>query len=241
MWNMLHSDSQKDYQGESDFESNNFIAQKDGLYILDEYYIASGQVLPTWGTYSDIADIQVILVRHENEIASLVLSLIPIIGQFTGLIPAAEVVTWNAHLVKVGDVWKIFCERQNSSLTSSTSSPKPSPLPPKSPNVNGVIEFTATEFLQAYSSDPESTRANYFNKALQISGTVGSLGETDNVPYIALAETDNSGDQFRFYFQDKSYWARVNSLAKSQSVTIQGTWKYNSYQLDIDNCALINP
>ena len=47
MWSMLSSECQALYSDESDFESNNIVAEKDGYYLLSSYYVGAGNLLST--------------------------------------------------------------------------------------------------------------------------------------------------------------------------------------------------
>jgi hypothetical protein len=79
---------------------------------LDSYYIGSGSLLPSWNNYSNVPEIQVALIANENPVAQFILSLIPIVNTINGMIPTTEVTSWNAHCIKVGNEWKIYCERK---------------------------------------------------------------------------------------------------------------------------------
>lgn len=119
MWNMLHPDSQRYYTDADDFASNNSVAQKNGYYLLSQYNIGSGKILTSWNGYSNAAEVKVVLIRNKNSLASLVLSWIPVIGTLESFMPSMETAKWDAHLVKVGNDWKVFCEKKPSSSSST--------------------------------------------------------------------------------------------------------------------------
>ena len=232
MWNVLHPDSQKEYLGELDFESNNAVAEKDGYYLLSSYFIGEGKMLSSWKSYSNVVDIQVVVISEKNGWANLILGLIPIISDLNSMAPSTEVATWDAHCVLVNGQWQIFCER-NSPAPQTPPSSQVTIVPPDG---NGVYKLTSSQLIQSYATNRTLTQNAYFNKTLQLTGTIVSFGSTDNVVYLSF--TDPSSSQtVRCYFQVKpTQWS---SLKVGQSVTLQGIWKYDKSQLDIDNCSLV--
>ena len=169
MWSLLASDSQQTYTSESDFEQNNVICQKDGSYVIGQYSIGTGIMLQSWETYSDVAEMPVLLVNELSDIGYLeryvttsLLAYIPIIGGYVAEQAGAElpdmtVTTWDVHCVKEGNDWKILCDREDSpSLTQwlegffgiENSSPSPTSTPTPAPPQLVTISYTSTTTSQ---------------------------------------------------------------------------------------------
>ncbi len=210
MWTMLHSDSQKGYSGETDFQENNIVAPKNGLYLIENYYVAQGQILDTWESYSNVADIQVVVVSNKNMLADWVLGLIPIFGSILTSTPDTSVAVWDARLILVNGQWKIFCERNASTPASTTTTPTTTKPPPPTA-IPGTTEISAHE-LSVNSS-------KYNGKVVWVTGAITNISSDPiNGPYLTLQ--DVPGEKAIFCLpSDPDLFSQ---LVKGQTVTIQG-------------------
>jgi hypothetical protein len=209
MWDMLHIDSQNYFSGEGDFESNNNIAPKDGLYLIDSYYIGQGQLLNTWDSYSNVVEIQVVIVSDKNVLADFILGLIPLIGDLLTSTPDTSIAVWDAHCVLVDNQWKIFCERNSSAPqyteTTTTTTAITTPVP-------GSLQVTAQQLYLDYQNDPQGADLKYTGKTIWVTGVV-DLSDYYFLSRITLDEV------VLCYLADDNL---VSNLVTGQTITLQG-------------------
>ena len=218
MWPMLSPDCQALYSTESDFQSNNIVTQKySGFYVMDSYYVGSGSLLASWQGYTNVPEIQVVLVANESTAAGVgmeIIAQIPIINLISGMIPTTEIYVWNAHCVHVGNTWEIYCERDSSSTSASgTQSTTTTPTTTTTVTGPGPFVVTAQELLSNSNSS-----VIYNGKILQVTGPVKDFNIATKT--VTLGQVDSSG-WVSCYFQDSTA-AQISSLSKGQTITIQG-------------------
>jgi hypothetical protein len=114
---------------------------------------------------------------------------------------------------------------------------------PSSPNLihqNSVVEISSSQLYAEYQANAVAADENYQNKTLRISGVVTNIGyDVTGMPYVILPGSDVlgiAGVQCMFNVKDKPVLAM---LTKGQLVVIQGKCVGYTFNVLLNNCALI--
>jgi hypothetical protein len=233
MWAMLSPNCQALYSSESDFESNNIVAQKNGYYLLDSYFVGSGTILPSWQNYSNVPEIQAVLVANESStanIASTILSeVIPGFGLIDGQVPTTTITPWDAHLIEVGNNWEIYCERASGSAPSNSGS-----ITTTTPS-SGGMQLSDLIPTDTSSSQAWSNKASIWNnKTIQITGQSSSINISGSQIQMNLSQGFNYiGVNF-----PSTMAGQLNQIKSGSTVTITGQVIYQGNKVTINGTAI---
>jgi hypothetical protein len=242
MWAMLSPDCQALYSNESDFESNNSVAQKNGYYLLSSYYIGSASILPSWQNYSNVPEIQVVLVANENPTANIVSTIlsdiIPGLGLIDGMVPTTTVTSWEAHLIQVGNNWEIYCERasgtapSNSNSITITTNPSTTQSTTSTTQLSGVPTVTAQDLVSEFNAGG-IIGLKYTGEIINVTGVINAVTATS----LTLVGTSSEGVTCNFSSANVSQLA---GLSTGQTVTIQGKCTGSLVGPSLDGCGVIH-
>jgi hypothetical protein len=240
MWAMLSPDCRALYSSESDFESNNVVAQKNGYYLLSSYYIGSASILPSWQNYSNVPEIQVVLVANESPTANIVSAIlsdiIPGLGLIDGMVPTTTVTPWDAHCMQIGNEWEIYCERSataaptNSSATTTTTLTATTTTPS-----SGGMQLSDLIPTDTSSSQAWADKASIWNnKTIQITGQSSSINISGAQAQMNLYQDFN----YISVNFTSALFGQLNQIKSGSTVTITGMVVYQGNQVTINGTGI---
>lgn len=108
----------------------------------------------------------------------------------------------------------------------------------KSTEKQPEIAVTATEILSVFEANELKGKETYTGKYAEITGTVGTIGESFGSQYVTLTNgSEYSLISLQCFFNSK-YQSQLANLVAGQEVTILGTIGEKSLNISVDDCKL---
>lgn len=129
--------------------------------------------------------------------------------------------------------------KPNAPATSTTTTTTTEQAPEET-IVEPDIVVTSTEVIDTFQANELKGKQTYTGKYAEITGKVGSIGESLGQTYITLeTETDKySLISLQCYLEDEAEIAKAAELEKGQEITILGTIGEQSINIAVNDCMI---